>query len=206
VGDQTAESPAEFVVTAPPPAITSISHDSVLAGLVIEPFRVTGEHLGGSTFAFLPEAAGGTGVAIESTTVDPSGTGATLSLRVGGAASGAFVLVATNDDGRSDERSTPHNTVRVFDLGIEPPQEVQVVGDSLSMVNARVPDDGAPTSGEAVGDVFSMVNLRVPDDGAPTTAEAAGRTFSVANTRLPDDQAPPTAEAVSATFSIENSP
>ncbi len=112
VGGVTATSDQNFTITTAP-VITSISPTAALSGATIPNFRVNGFNLADATFSFVPAAAPPAGINIDTVSVDPSGTTATLSLTIGSDAVGQFVLVATNADGSSEP--SPSSTLTVID-------------------------------------------------------------------------------------------
>ena len=98
--------------SVPLPIITSIKPVYALQGSVVSNFAVTGVNLTGSTFSFAPTPSA---VRVDSATVNPNGTSATLRLTVSSSAFGTFALVASNSVGISDESLLPSNTLRILD-------------------------------------------------------------------------------------------
>lgn len=207
VGANTATSSQNFVVTNAP-MITAVSPNAALPGTTITNFQVTGLNLTGSTFAFVPTFVP-PAITINSASIDPSGTSATLNLTIGTQA-GQFVLVATNADRSSDASPTSGNT-----FGIVDPQRVNADDDGDGFQNGlelalgsnpfdatSVPSPLSLRPTAAAGQTFSVVNTTSPSQ-TPPTSEAVGLTFSILNGTSPS-QPPATSEAVSPTFSVQN--
>ncbi|MGH8551231.1 MAG: IPT/TIG domain-containing protein [Methylococcales bacterium] len=111
VGTATATSSQDFLVIEPP-TITSISPSAAVQGQVVPNFIVSGTHLSGSSFSFLPIqnpiAIGTTGASI-----DPTGTTANLGLIVNPNATGSFTTLATNAAGDSGASSGAANSITI---------------------------------------------------------------------------------------------
>lgn len=107
VGGNSVSSPSNFTVL-PVPVITSIIPKNALPNTTISKFQVNGFNLSGSTFTFVP-ALVPPAIIVGSTSINPTGTSATLSVTVNANASGSFVLLATNATGHSD--AFPSSTV-----------------------------------------------------------------------------------------------
>jgi YD repeat-containing protein len=105
-----ATSSSAFVVTFVP-VITSVAPHGAFANTTTT-VTVTGTNLLGSTFSFSPAFAPPAIVAA-STTIDPSGTSATLSLTTSTSAFGNFVAVATTATGSSSVFPTQANRFSV---------------------------------------------------------------------------------------------
>jgi YD repeat-containing protein len=230
VGAATAESSQNFTVTNAP-VITSVHPSAAFSGSIITSFQVTGMNLSGAAFSFLPEFILPAGIAINSTTVDSSGTLATLNLTVGANARGSFVLVATNADGNSGTAPSAGNTLTISDLdpttaeedtdGDGFPNGLEILLGSDPLDPNSIPDPtshitevisttfsllntGAPSPSlpnEAVSPIFSLLNTGVASSELPN--EAVGPTFSILNTENPDPPDLP-GEVVGPTFSIQN--
>ncbi|HEV2990986.1 MAG TPA: Ig-like domain-containing protein [Candidatus Angelobacter sp.] len=116
VNGKNATSDASFIVI-PAPIIASVSPKLVVSSatpLAISNFTVTGTSLNTASFVFQPQTVPAP-VNINSVSVDPSGTSATLSLTVSANVSGAFTLVATNGSTSSSLVPSSANTLRVLD-------------------------------------------------------------------------------------------
>ena len=209
VGTNAATSSQDFTVTNTP-VITSVSPKGALAGTTVSNVQVTGSHLTGSTFTFLPTFVPAA-ITLNSATIAPDGTTATLNLTIG-AQVGQFVLVATNTEGSSDAAPSGSNT-----FGIADPQQVNADDDGDGFQNGlelalgsdpfdrnSVPNPQRFLAPEAVGQTFSVVNVVPPPSGIPAF-EAISQTFSVVNT-VPPPSGIPMSEVVSPTFSVQNQP
>src|ERR1039458_1326296 len=100
----------------PVPSVLSVSPKSVVsssAAINIPSFQVSGVNLIGSTFRFAPTFIP-PAVAINSVTINPAGTSATLSLTVAPGQSGTFALIATNAAGSSSLLAGPSNSLNVL--------------------------------------------------------------------------------------------
>jgi YD repeat-containing protein len=226
VGGATATSSQNFTVTNAP-AITAVFPKAALTGMSVASFRVTGVNLTGSTFSFLPVFAP-PAITVNTVSIDPTGTSATLSITVGNQA-GQFVLIATNAQGSSDTTSMPSNTLTV--LNLKPTDDPD--GDGLSNadeilhgtdpLNPDTDGDGFPDglevalgsdplspssvpliqqASEADSRTVSLLNGIAPPSQS-NVFEADSLTFSLLNGTTPP---PPTtgSEADSLTFSVHN--
>lgn len=110
VSSNTATSTSNFTVL---PSITATNPALAVPGSTITGLQVQGRHLLGSTFTFTPEFTP-PAVTVTSTSIDPSGTTATLNVTVGANASGSFVLIATNAFGSSSPVPSVANTLTVI--------------------------------------------------------------------------------------------
>lgn len=230
VGASTATTSTNFTVLQLP-LISSVSPKSLLANTTIPNFQVTGSNLTGATFSFTPVFSP-PAITITSTSIDPTGTSATLGLSINANATGTFVLVATNTAGSSDGFNTGNNSVTVLNLdpaadpdgdgltnaeeiarGTDPlnpdtdgdgfPDGLEVALGSNPLDPASKPNINPPS--EAVGLTFSVLNNISPEPSVPTLREANSVTFSVLNNISPAPTQPIPMEANSLTFSVLNS-
>jgi len=112
---QTASSDTNFIFI-PSPAVLSVSPKFAVTSpstTLISNFVVTGAALNTATFAFQPVTVPPS-VVITSTTADPTGTSATLSLSIAPNVAGSFTLVATNGSGSSSQVPSAANTLRII--------------------------------------------------------------------------------------------
>ena len=214
VGANTATSDQDFTVV-PVPIITSINPVIALLGTVTPDFEVNGLNLTGSTFSFIPEFVP-PALTVDSSTIVPDGTSATLNLTVDANAVGSFVLVATNAEGNSDPFSSSANTLIVLDPNADDDKDGLNNSDEFSQGTDPFKGD---TDGDGVGDGEEvgagsdpLNSNSLPFDPNQSAGEAVGQTFSVLNTVDPS-QPPPgspidpalfVGEAVGQTFSILN--
>jgi hypothetical protein len=210
------------ITVVPVPVITLLSRKSALAGTQVM-FHVTGTTLTGSTFAFLP--ASSPAIVVKSSTIDPSGLSATLTVSVPNGVAGTFALVATNIAGASNATITPANRFTV----VNPASRADSDGDGFAdVVEAFFGTDPLdPNSipaipsqlGEAESASFTLLNNAQPagtqkfesesaaftvlNQNEPTSVknEAASATFTVLNGAQPTGTAH---EADSTVFSIQN--
>jgi hypothetical protein len=115
VGAETAVSAAPLLIL---PVIDSVRPDRALPTSVIQNFAITGTNLGGATFTFLP-TSNPPAIAVNSTSIDPSGTSASLNLTVSATALGPYVVVATTAAGSSDSTPSAANTLEIRALGLD---------------------------------------------------------------------------------------
>jgi YD repeat-containing protein len=116
VAGQTATSSNNFNFI-PIPAVLSVTPRSVVSSasaISIPNFQVSGSALTGATFSFSP-ALNPPVIAINSATIDPSGSSASLSLAIAPGAVGGFTLIATNSAGSSSPIGTAANTLNILD-------------------------------------------------------------------------------------------
>jgi YD repeat-containing protein len=226
VAGTTAVSNDSFVVTAEP-VITSVAPHGVFANTTTT-VTVTGTNLSGSTFSFIPAFAPPAVVAAI-TTIDPSGTTATLSLTTSTSAFGNFVVVATTAMGSSSVFPTAANRFSVVNSsrassmdsdgdGLSDAQEILIgtdpfnpdtdgdgFSDGVEVASGSDPLDPncTPLNCRRSGDVdsvsFSVVNTTVLTS-APHEADSA--LFSVINSVATPGQPH---EADSVMFSVLNS-
>lgn len=149
VGAETATSSEPFTVVASPvvldisPNLATSNAGAPAASTV----QVTGVNLTGSTFAFLPEIVP-PALTIDSTSIDPSGSSATLGITITAKAAGSFTLVATNGAGSSSAFPSSSNTITILEGALDPD------GDGLT--NAQeVPLGTDPFRADTDGDGFS---------------------------------------------------
>jgi YD repeat-containing protein len=111
VAGNTATSDRQFVVPQTP-VITAITPSVALAGSVMPNFQVQGRNLDGAMFTF---TSLNSLVTITSTTIDPTGTSALLTVTVRANTAGTAVVVATSASFvRSDATSTTANTLHIL--------------------------------------------------------------------------------------------
>ncbi len=210
------------ITAVPVPVITSLSRKSALAGTQVT-FHVKGTTLTGSTFAFLPVSA--PDIVVKSSTIDPSGLSATLTVSVPNGVAGTFALVATNIAGASNATITPANRFTV----VNPASRADSDGDGFAdLVEAFFGTDPLdPNSipaipsqlGEAESASFTVLNNASPAgtqkfesespafvllnqvEPAPAKNEAASASFTVLNSAQPVGTAH---EADSTVFSLQN--
>jgi len=171
------------IVILPVPTITRMSRKSALAGAQVT-ISVTGTTLSASTFTFSP--ASSPAIAVQSASIDSTGTSASLAVSVPSSIAGTFALVATNVAGSSDTTITPTNRFTVVD-----------------------PKSRADSDGDGVPDVFEAVFGTDPLDpnSIPLLPSAVGQTQSVAVTVLNRSSGTPTPmtfEAESAGVTVLN--
>jgi hypothetical protein len=129
----------------------------------IPSFVATGVGLTGSSFSFVPAFAVPP-ITINSATISPDGTSATLNITISPGAAGAFTLVATNGSGSSSGIASPSNTLNVLAPdddadgdGLTNAFEVAIGTDPL---NPDTDGDGMPDGWE----VFYGLNPLNPAD------------------------------------------
>ena len=199
VNGQTATSSNNFTVI-PVPAILSVSPRFLVSSsssINVPSFQVTGLNLLNSTFAFGP--AGQQVVTINSYSIDPSGTSATLNVNVAPNVLGTFVLIATNAAGPSSQVATSGNTLQVIDPngdadgdGLTNAVEIAIGTDPL---NPDTDGDGMPDGWE----VFYGLNPLDPSD-ASQDADGDGLTnlqeFQMGTNPRNPNRVPPTVSQV----------
>lgn len=176
---------AGTITVVPVPVITSLSRKSALAGTQVT-FHAAGTTLSGSTFSFLP--ASSSAITVKSSSIDPTGTSATLTVSVPAGISGTFALTATNIAGTSNAAITPADRFTVVD----PASRADSDGDRfLDVVEAFFGTDPLdPASvpaipsllGEAESPVFTVINGA---QTAPRNFEAESPVFTVLNSNVP---------------------
>jgi YD repeat-containing protein len=173
VAGNTATSDQQFVVL-PAPVIISVTPAVAFAGSLIPNFlnlQVQGRNLDGTTFAF---TSGNLLATITSTTINPTGTSAILSVTIRPNTGGTAVVVATNAyHVSSDTTSTAANTLRIINGSADDD------GDGLTNSDefARGTDPLKPDAdGDGVGDgdeVALGTNPLDPHDRPVTQAYSA---------------------------------
>lgn len=206
VAGTTATSSDSFVVTAEP-VITSVAPHGAFANTTTT-VAVTGTNLLGSTFSFVP-AFVPPEIVIATTTIDPSGTSATISLTTSASAYGTFIVVATTTTGSSNAFATPGNRFSVVNSSSA--SSVDSDGDGLSDAQEILigTDPFNPdTDGDGFSDGVEVASGSDPLDPncTPLNCKPSGQVESVSFS-LVNAAAPITApnEADSALFSIINS-
>jgi YD repeat-containing protein len=206
VAGTTTTSSSSFVVTAEP-VITSVAPHGAFANTTTT-VAVTGTNLLGSTFSFIPafvppEIVTGT------TTIDPSGTSATISLTTGASAYGDFIVVATTATGSSTVFPTPANRFSVVNSSNA--SSVDSDGDGLSDIQEILigTDPFNPdTDGDGFSDGVEVASGSDPLDPncTPLNCRLAGEVESVSFSLI-DTTALISAphEANSTLFSVINS-
>jgi hypothetical protein len=146
VAGNTATSDRPFVVL-PTPVITSITPTVALAGAAIPNFQVQGRNLDGATFRFTSASPL---ITVTSTSIDPTGTSAVLSVTVRANTTGIAVVVATSAFlVSSDVTSTAANTLRIINGSADDDGDGLTNSDEL----ARGTDPLNPdTDGDGIGD------------------------------------------------------
>jgi len=174
------------ITVVPVPVIISLSRKSALAGTQIT-FHVTGTTLTGSTFSFLP--ASSPAMVVKSSSIDPTGTSATLTVSVPAGIAGTFALAATNIAGTSNATITPANRFTV----VNPASRADSDGDGFAdVVEAFFGTDPLdPNSipvipsllGEAESPAFTILNNAQP--AAPQKLEVESPAFTLLNASQP---------------------
>ncbi len=229
VGAQTATSVAAFTVLRLP-VVLSVSPKAVLRTQTLANVQVTGAHLAGAAFRFIPSFPAS--VRVTGAFVDPSGNSATLNLAFDPSVLGRFVLVATTTDGMSSSVPSQGNTFAVLDPdgsldtdgdGLTNSQEISLgtdplaadtdgdgFSDGMELAFGSNPLDATsvpviPSSAlEAVSASLALDNRFLPNRSGPAAAEAMGLSVSVKNEALPGRAGPAAGETVGASVSIKN--
>lgn len=179
VGAGTATSREPFTVVTSPvvsglsPHLAT-SNDSASVALSLQ---VNGADLTGSTFALLPEIVP-PALAIDFTSIDPSGTSATLNITIAAEATGSFTLVATNGAGSSSAFPSPSNTITILEGALDPD------GDGLTNAQeALIGTDPfrADTDGDGFSDGVEVTGGSNPLDSLSTPIHFAYKTISILN-------------------------
>ena len=151
VGANTATSSTPFTVLATP-VILSINPRFTLSNATASSVQITGLNLTGSTFSFLPTLVP-PGIVVNSASINPQGTAATLNVTVNANAVGTFALVGANGVGNSDPFPS--------------------LANSLTILNPLMDNDGDGLTN--AGEVFIGTDPLNPDtdgDGMPDGFEA----------------------------------
>jgi len=151
VGANTATSSTPFTVLATP-VILSINPRFTLSNATVSSVQITGLNLTGSAFSFLPTLVP-PGIVVNSASINPQGTAATLNVMVNANAVGTFALVATNSAGSSDPFTALANSLTILipsmdndGDGLTNAGEVLIGTDPL---NPDTDGDGMPDGFEA---------------------------------------------------------
>jgi YD repeat-containing protein len=220
VGSTTVTYPTNLTVL-PTPVITSVTPNVTLSGTTIASFQITGLNLTASSFQF------GGPITITSTSIDPSGTSATLSLTIAAAAFGRIPVVASNSVGSSsaigvlgvniltvpgigsaDADGDGLSNAQELLLGtdpLNPDTDGDGFSDGVEVATGSDPLNPACTplncrlSGEVESVAISAINIKLPPSGF---YEAESVTFSALNTVSTSLQFK---EAESVTYSVLNS-
>jgi YD repeat-containing protein len=170
VAGNTATSDRPFVVL-PAPVITSITPTVALAGSVIPNFQVQGRNLDGATFTF---TSVNSLVTVTSTTIDPTGTSATLNVAVRANTAGTAVVVAsTAFFVRSDATPTAANTFHILNGSADEDGDGVTNSDEFARGTDLLNPD---TDGDGVGDgdeVALGANPLDPHDRPVAQAQSA---------------------------------
>jgi YD repeat-containing protein len=183
VGGDTATSSEIFTVVASP-VITAVSPLLVLSGSsapTASSLQVTGINLAGSTFTLVPEIVPPP-LTVDSTTINPAGTSATLGITVAAKAAGSFTLVAMNGVGSSSAFPSPSNTITFLEGALDPD------GDGLT--NAQEVALGtnpfqADTDGDGFGDGMEATAGSNPLDSNSTPLHYTYTAISIWNNSDP---------------------
>ena len=191
VGGKTATSTTNLTIV-PLPVITSITPKSALAGLPVNA-SVSGFNLTSSTFSFNSPSYPPQ-VTVASATIDPSGTSANLALTINSAATGRFILIATNTAGSSDstqrlgfiEGASSFNTLTVpgsdpnADPDVDGLTNAQEIAIGTDPLNSDTDGDGFPDGMEVALGSDPLNPASVPNISPPTTQQPSF-TFSLLN-------------------------
>lgn len=206
VAGQTATSTNQFTVIGSP-VITAMSCKSALFHTTIPNVQVSGINLSGAEFVFAP-AFSPPAIKITSTSVDPSGTSATLGLQTA-AQPGTFALVATNSAGSSNVVPLPNNRFTVVDPRSNADTSGNGFPDVLKAVSCE--DIFSPNSiprvlpaPEADGLTVSLLNGSAPPHASPEAMEVESVTVSLLNGVPPTQTGQTLMEADSLTLALVN--
>jgi YD repeat-containing protein len=196
VAGKTATSSSNFTII-PLPTVLSISPQYLVSSssaITVPNFQVTGINLTGATFSFTPAFLPPL-VAVNSVTINSSGTSAILSLAIAPGALGGFTLVGTNSAGTPNPVAGPGNTLQI----ITPDSDAD--GDGLTnAVEVAIGTNplNAYTSGDGLPDGWQVFYGLNPLD--PTVAkqdfDASGLTvlqdFQMGLSPVNPNRVPPT--------------
>jgi len=173
VAGNTAISDHQFVVL-PAPVITSVTPAVAFLGSLIPNFlslQVQGRNLDGTTFVF---TSGNLLATITSTTINPTGTSAILSVTIRPNTGGTAVVVATNAFRvSSDTTSTAANTLWIINGSADDDGDGLINSDEFAHGTDLLKPD---TDGDGVGDgdeVALGTNPLAPHDRPVTQAYSA---------------------------------
>ncbi len=187
VGTQTASSSNNFTVI-PVPVITSLSRKSALFNTTIPSLQVTGFNLTAATFDFQPSFSV-PAITVTSTSINPSGNAATLSLQTATQA-GTFALVATNSFGSSSSFPAKSNRFTVVDPRSTADSTGSGIPDAIKAAFGADPLDPnsippiLPTP-EAESLTVAVLNGAAPPHASPTAMETDSLTVSLLNGSAP---------------------
>lgn len=183
VGAGTATSSVPFTVVASP-VVTDLSPNLVASNdsaPVALSLQVNGTNLTGSTFAFHPEIVP-SALTVNSISIDPSGTSATLGITIAADAAGSFTLVATNGAGSSSAFPSSSNTITILEGALDPD------GDGLTHaqeVSLGTDPFRADTDGDGFGDGIEVTAGSNPLDPQSTPLHYAYAVISILNNTDP---------------------
>jgi hypothetical protein len=194
------------ITVVPVPVITSMSRKSALADTQVM-FHITGTTLNGSTFSFSP--ASSPSITVPSSSINPTGTSATLTVSVPARVFGTFALVATNIAGNSNTTITPVNRFTTVD----PSSRADTDGDGFpDAIEAEFGSDPLDpnslplipkSAGETESLTFAVLNASAPPQ-QPAISEAESLTFALLNGTPPPGVRTGNNEAESLTFALLN--
>jgi YD repeat-containing protein len=187
------------------PSITAIQPAFALVGVPLPGLQVQGNNLTGASFTFLP-LSGPPLVTVTSAVIDPTGTSATLQVTVAAPGGSAFVLVASNAEGRSSSVSSAANTLRVVDGNADTDGDGVTNSDELARGLNPL---SADTDGDGFSDSEELEFGANPRDRGDTPVNislqirvASGPSVSLLNTT--DPGATPLQHASSPVVSVLN--
>jgi YD repeat-containing protein len=183
VGGQTATSSRPFTVVASPVVLTisPTLTTSASAAPVVANVQVTGVNLHGSAFTFLP-AFSPPSLMVNSASIDPGGSSATLSVSIAAGTSGSFTVVATNGAGSSSAFPSASNTVSILEAAKDPD------GDGLTNaqeIAAGTDPFRADTDSDGFGDGLEVTASSNPLDPHSTPLHYVYAEVSILNNTDP---------------------